>query len=196
MKAKIEFINMEVYMRKKYADETYLRGVAQYHIITKELKKQNAYIVLKKINEINKNLIKKSVLIDNGYYVMEYTPLDKLYNARAFIDKDLNAVSYYFDISLGNGVDNGRPYYDDLFLDIVYGTETDNMVRILDEDELLEALESGQITKQDYDLAHRVCNELANEIQENKNIFINTDKKQVIKMLEALELDNRVRKIR
>ena len=31
-------------MRKKYADETYLRGVTQYHVVTKELKKQNKYI--------------------------------------------------------------------------------------------------------------------------------------------------------
>lgn len=180
-------------MRKKYADETYLRGVAKYKVITKELKKQNAYIVLKKIVEIDKPFIKKSILIDNGYYVMEYTPMDKLYNARAFIDKNLNAVSYYFDISLGNGVDEGRPYYDDLFLDIIYGTETENTVKILDEDELQVALENGQITQQDYDLAHSVCNELANEIQENKNKFINTDKKQLIKILEALEVDNRIR---
>ena len=36
-------------MRKKYADETYLRGVTQYHVVTKELKKQKSYILLKKI---------------------------------------------------------------------------------------------------------------------------------------------------
>lgn len=172
-------------MRKKYADETYLRGVTQYHVVTKELKKQNAYIVLKKIIEIDKPFVKNFTLIDNGYYIMEYTPMDKLYNARAFIDENLNTVSYYFDISLGNGVDDGRPYYDDLFLDIIYGNETDNTVEILDEDELQEALESGKITKQDYDLAQSVCNKLADEIQKNKNIFINTDKKQLIRMLEA-----------
>ena len=94
-------------MRKKYADETYLRGVTQYHVVTKELKKQNAYIVLKKIIEIDKPFVKNFTLIDNGYYIMEYTPMDKLYNARAFIDENLNTVSYYFDISLGNGVDDG-----------------------------------------------------------------------------------------
>ena len=171
-------------MRKKYADETYLRGVTQYHVVTKELKKQNAYIVLKKIIEIDKPFVKNFTLIDNEYYIMEYTPMDKLYNARAFIDENLNTISYYFDISLGNGVDDGRPYYDDLFLDIIYGNETDNTVEILDEDELQEALESGKITKQDYDLAQSVCNKLADEIQKNKNIFINTDKKQLIKMLE------------
>lgn len=177
-------------MRKKYADETYLRGVTQHSVITKELQKQNAYIVLKKIVKINEPFVKNSILIDNGYYVMEYTPMDKLYNARAFIDKDLNTVSYYFDISLGNGVDDGRPYYDDLFLDIIYGTETNPIVKILDEDELLEALESGQITQMNYDLAHSVCSELANEIQENRNAFINADKKQIIRMLESLELND------
>ena len=136
-------------MRKKYAAETYLRGVTQYHVVTKELKKQNAYIVLKKIIEIDKPFVKNFTLIDNGYYIMEYTPMDKLYNAWAFIDENLNTVSYYFDISLGNGVDDGRPYYDDLFLDIIYGNKTDNKVEILDVDELQEALESGKITKQE-----------------------------------------------
>ena len=174
-------------MRKKYADETYLRGVAQYHIIKKKLEEQNSYIVLKKIIKIDEPFVKKMTLIDDGYYIMEYTPIDKLYNARAFIDKNLNTVSYYFDISLGNGEDNGRPYYDDLFLDIIYGTETDNTVKILDEDELQEALEIGQITQQDYDLAHSVCSELVDEIQENRNVFININKKQIIKTFEELE---------
>lgn len=179
-------------MRKKYTDETYLRGVTQYNVIKKELKNQNAYIVLKKIIEIDEPFVKNSTLIDNGYYIMEYTPMDKLYNARVFIDKNLNAVSYYFDISLGNGVNDGRPYYDDLFLDIIYGTETNNTVKILDEDELQKALESGQITKQNYDLAHSTCRELVDEIQENRNFFINTDKKQIIKMLEKLELNDMI----
>lgn len=57
-------------MRKKYADETYLRGVTQYHVVTKELKKQNAYIVLKKIIEIDKPFVKNFTLIDNGYYII------------------------------------------------------------------------------------------------------------------------------
>lgn len=173
-------------MRKKYTDETYLKGVTQYHIITKKLKKLNAYIVLKKIIEIEKPFVKSSILIDNGYYIMEFTPMDKLYNARAFINKNLNTISYYFDISLGNGVDNGRPYYDDLFLDIVCSAETDNIIKILDQDELFEALETGQITRQDYDLAYSICYKLVNEIRENKNIFINIDKYQMIKQLESL----------
>lgn len=170
-------------MRKKYTDETYLRGVSEYKLLKKEIKEQNAYIVIKNIIEIDKPFIKKEVLIDNGYYIIEYTPMDKLYNARAFLDKNLNTICYYFDISLGNGIDNGKPYYDDAFLDIVCGLDTDNTIKILDEDELIEAFQKHQISKYEYDLAKKVCKELVNEIHENKNIFINMDKKEMIKKL-------------
>lgn len=170
-------------MRKKYTDEVYLKGVSSYKIFKRELKENNAYIVLKKIIKIDKPFVKNLTLIDDGYYIMEYTPMDKLYNARAFINKDLKTISYYFDISLKNGCDEGKPYYDDLFLDIIYGIETNNIVKVLDEEELLNALVSGQITKQNYDLANKVCQELVKEIQENKNWFINTDKKILIESI-------------
>ena len=123
---------------------------------------------------------------------MEYTPMDKLYNARAFIDENLNTVSYYFDISLGNGVDDGRPYYDDLFLDIVYGADTNNNIKVLDEDELLDALEKGIITKEEFDLAHSVCAGLAKEIMENRNAFVNMDKKEIISHIQELAVEQRL----
>ena len=98
----------------------------------------------------------------------------------AFIDNELKTISYYFDISLGNGLENGRPYYDDLFLDIVYGADTNNNIKVLDEDELLDALEKGIITKKEFDLAHSVCAGLAKEIMENRNAFVNMNKKEII----------------
>lgn len=179
----------EIYMRKKYTDETYLRGVSKYNVTTRKLKGQDTYIVVKNILEIDEPFIKSTTLIDNGYYILEYTPIDKLYNARAFIDSELNTISYYFDISLGNGIENGRPYYDDLFLDIVYGTDTDNNVKVLDEDELLEALERGTITKKEFDLAHSVCAELVEEIKDNRNSFINKNKKEIIRRIQMLEVE-------
>ena len=104
------------------------------------------------------------------------------------IDKELNTVSYYFDISLGNGVENGRPYYDDLFLDIVYGADTDDNVKVLDEEELLEALDRGAITKKEFDLAHSVCTKLVEEIKDNRNSFINMNKKEIIGHIQMLEI--------
>lgn len=183
-------------MRKKFTDETYLRGVSKYTVTTKKLKGQDTYIVVKNIQEIDEPFIRNATLIDNGYYIVEYTPMDKLYNARAFVDNELKTISYYFDISLGNGLENGRrPFYDDLFLDIVYGTDTDKNIKVLDEDELLDALEKGIITKKEFDLAHSVCSELVNEIRENRNAFVNMNKKEIIRHTQILEVDERSRQI-
>lgn len=179
-------------MRKRYTDETYLRGVSKYDVTTKKLKGQDTYIVIKKIQEIDEPFIRNVTLIDNGYYIVEYTPLDRLYNARAFIDNELKTISYYFDISLGNGLENGRPYYDDLFLDIVYGADTNNNIKVLDEDELLDALEKGIITKEEFDLAHSVCAGLAKEIMENRNAFVNMNKKEIISHIQELAVEQRL----
>lgn len=100
------------------------------------------------------------------------------------MDNELNTISYYFDISLGNNVDNDRPYYDDLYLDIIYGADSDNKTIVLDVDELLEALQNEEITKTEYDLANSVCSKLVEEIEEGKNIFINMDKKELIRNIQ------------
>ena len=171
-------------MKKKFTDETYLRDVTKVQIITKKFENHNAYLVLKRIIRVDEPFIKEITLIDNGYYILEYTPMDKLYNARVFTDKDYNVLEYYFDISLSNGVEDGRPYYYDLYLDIICTSEIKESLRILDEDELENALDNGEITKEEYDLANDVCKKLSKEIQENKNEFIKLDKKQIIKTME------------
>ena len=40
---------------------------------------------------------------------------------------------------------------------------------------------TGKITKEEFDLAEDVCSKLLEEIQTNRNIFINMDKKELIK---------------
>ena len=79
-----------------------------------------------------------------------------------------------------NGVEENIPYYDDLYLDILYCPNEGNQIIIDDEDELLEALNSNKITKEEFNLAKKVCSELIEEIQENKNIFVNMDKKELV----------------
>ena len=55
------------------------------------------------------------------------------------------------------------------------------LVRVIDdEDELLEALNTGKITREEFDLANEACSRLFEEILANKNIFVNMDKKELI----------------
>ena len=172
-------------MRKKYTSKTYMRGVSDWDLVVQKRKQEDYYLTIKRINEINEPFIVKEsgkdiVYIDNNYYIIEFTPLNKFYNARVFLDKDADVIGYYFDISRGNGVEENIPYYDDLYLDIIYSPANNNFISIDDEDELLEALTTGKITTEEFKLAKDVCSSLVNEIKENKNLFVNIDKKQLI----------------
>ena len=172
-------------MKRKYTSKTYLRGVSDWDLVIIKRKTEDYYLSIKKVNEIDKTFIigitgKDIVYIDNGYYIIEFTPLNQFYNARAFLDKNANVIGYYFDITLGNGIEENIPYYDDLYLDIIYCPDANNFIAIDDEDELLDALNAEKITIEEFNFAKDVCSRLFEEIQKNKNIFINMDKKELI----------------
>lgn len=172
-------------MRKKFISKTYLRGVSDWEFVMQKQKSENYYLSIKRINEIDQPFIvnisgQSVVYIDNGYFIVEFTPLQKFYNARVFLDKNAKVLGYYFDISRGNGVDENIPYYDDLYLDIIHCPDDNGFTVIDDEDELLDAFNTGKITKEEFDLANEVCSKLFEEILANKNIFVNMDKKELI----------------
>jgi len=174
-------------MRKKHTSKTYLRGVSDWDLVIIKRKSENYYLSIKKINEIDQPFVvdisgQSIVYIDNGYYIVEFTPLDQFYNARVFLDRNADVIGYYFDISCGNGVEENIPYYDDLYLDIIHCPADNDFTVIDDEDELSDALNTGKITREEFDLARDVCSRLFEEIQENKNVFINMDKKELINM--------------
>lgn len=93
---------------------------------------------------------------------------------RIFFNQDKERLLYYFDITLENGIDKDSniPFYDDLYLDIVL--KNDN-IEILDEDELLDALNNKLITKEQFDLAYRTMNSLIDSIKSKQNKYINLD---------------------
>lgn len=146
----------------------------------------NAYITLKEINAVsephiipvNGNWITK---LDKNYTILEYTPLDKLYNVRVHINDKLEILEYYFDIILENKIENidGQdvPFYNDLYLDVVYyqeaATKSSKFILLDDRDELKEALRNGIIDEEEYNLAYSEANKLMEELKQEKNIFVN-----------------------
>lgn len=173
-------------MKQKSTSKTYMRGVKDWEMIFIKKEKEEYYLSIKKINKIDKSFVvqecgKSMLLIDDGYYIIEFTPINEFYNARVFIDENKNVLGYYFDITLGNGEIDNIPYYNDLYLDVVYFPSENNLIEVLDEDELLGALNEGQISKKQYNLAKQVGSKLIEEIKSNKNTFINMDKNSLIK---------------
>jgi len=158
-----------------------MRGVTDWNIIINKKDEQNFYSVIKKINKINNPfIIGKKTLIDKDYYIIEFTPMDDFYNVRVFLDKEKQVIGYYFDISKGNGVDDNIPYYDDLYLDIIYSPSGANLIKLEDEDELIEALNNGLVSTEEYKLARDTAEKLIKDIKEGHNMFINIDKSELI----------------
>lgn len=170
-------MNRKVDVRKKYTREA---KVMEVTII--DMKELDAYLTLKEVKEvtepyymyINGELVKK---MDNNYTLMEYTPIHENYNVRVYIDDKMNILEYYFDITDGNAIEEGIPYYDDLYLDVVFyqecATKSSTYINLEDRNDLSAALKSGAIDKNKYNFAFEVADKLMKELKSKTNRFVN-----------------------
>lgn len=78
-------------------------------------------------------------------------------------DEENRFVETYFDIAKEIYMDEDVPYAKDLYLDVVQTKE--NYFIIIDQDELDEALETNDITIEDYNLAENVSREIMRKYQ-------------------------------
>ena len=106
-------------------------------------------------------------ILDNNYKWLEFYNYDSRIKLTAIYDENNEIIEWYFDIAREIGKDNGVPYEDDLYLDIVVTPSGD--VILLDEDELKEAFDKKEMTKEEYDEAYKIANDLIEKIKNNKN---------------------------
>ena len=175
-------LNQWVDVRKKQ-----IREATDTNITVKKLDNLNCYFTVKEINEIDENceIIRDHPScrkIDKNFKMLEYTPIDDNYNVRVYVDDKNKIFEYYLDVTDGMELREGIPFYNDLFLDIIYYNDKDKMKKytdreenlyILDQDELEEALNQNIITRKQYDDAYKMANRLISEIQNGTNVFIN-----------------------
>jgi len=90
-------------------------------------------------------------LADSGYCWLQHFPVGAFHTITTMVDATGVIVQRYIDICERHGIEGGIPWFDDLYLDIVV-LPTGEMV-LLDADELEVALETGEITRSQYDLA-------------------------------------------
>lgn len=167
-------------MKRKLVSNTYMREAIDYEIVIINSLDNDYYLCIKKINKVDHPFVlhefgEDIVHIDNGYYIVEYSPKNKLYNARVYLDSNKKIIDYYFDVINENGLENKIPYYDDLYLDVLYYPNQNDLIRYDDMSELEEALENKKITKEQFDNAIAIAEELTEEIKNKKNDFVNLD---------------------
>ncbi len=91
-------------------------------------------------------------------------------------------VEWYFDMARKIGKENGVPYEDDLYLDVVL--KPNGEIVLLDEDELQDAFERMEMTKQEFDEAYETAKDLMKRLQGNQEKVKRFTDKYLQEMLE------------
>ena len=176
--------------RKKDVREKGIREAIEKEITIIYIEELEAYLTLKELKKvtepfstyINGEIVKK---IDKNFTLMEYTPLNENYNVRAYIDDKCNILEYYFDITDGNIIEDGIPYYDDLYLDVIFfqecATKSSTFIELTDKKDLEYALERGDINQEKYDFAFKIAEKLMKELKQKENKFVNRGIKDYLK---------------
>ena len=105
-------------------------------------------------------------IADKGYQWVELAPKGGNYVITSMIHGD-EIFQHYIDITLRNEIaDNGDTVFYDLLLDVVIAQ--DGTPAIIDTEELDEALDTGIISQDDYDLAKKTAKDIADYFAGNK----------------------------
>ncbi|WBW95574.1 DUF402 domain-containing protein [Oceanirhabdus sp. W0125-5] len=176
-------------MKRKYADRRNWTRVIEkrFNLIYIENIELNGYLSITYIDKVKEPLIvgvqeKELCLADEGYIWTQYFPKDKNYAVTMMFNEKHELIQMYFDICTGNKLsESGILYYDDLYLDVVLLSSGE--ILLFDEDELEEALEKNDITKEQYDLAYLEANNIMEYAKKNKKELIGISDKYLKYML-------------
>ena len=143
-------------MRKRFANSinNEIRNF-QHKYYQKRIDEENfrGYVTYLKMIKIEKPLMVDTgtdtiCILDNNYEWVRLYPDNENYVLTIMYNDKGNIVEWYFDVAKEIGVENGVPYQDDLYLDVVI--MPDGEVKVIDEDELEDAFNKKEITIEEY----------------------------------------------
>lgn len=156
-------------------------GYGNKNILNREFKYKyfekddfKGYISFLKLKEIEKNWYvpregrDPDCIQAKDYVWLSIYPLDKNYGITAMFNDKLEIVEWYIDIINSSGIEEDVPYIEDLYLDVVITNRGE--IIILDEDELEDAYNSNDITKEQYNLAINQKDELIKRYSDKNEI--------------------------
>lgn len=109
----------------------------------------------------------KTILADDGYSWLQYYLDGQDFSAVATFNAENRLVQWYIDVISNNGVtEEGLPWYDDLYLDVVATPE--GWVEIIDGEDLDLALMNGAIDQSLHDQAWTTARRLAENFRRSE----------------------------
>ena len=127
----------------------------------------------------------RKCIMDINYKWLEFYDYSSKIKLTAIYDENSEIIEWYFDIAREIGKDNGIPYEDDLYLDVVVTPSGE--VALLDEDELKEAYNKRELTKEEFENAYKEAEQLMKKLKNNKDKLKEYTDKYLFQMLGVSE---------
>ncbi|WP_242136521.1 DUF402 domain-containing protein [Bacillus cereus group sp. BfR-BA-01360] len=117
-------------------------------------------------------------IVNDGYTWVQYFIKGKKFVITAMLDEQKNIVQYYIDIAKEFEIDeNGLPYFDDLYLDVVLFP--DGKIYLLDEGELEAAYAEETISRDEYNEAWDIARWVMERIEKEEFPWISILKREI-----------------
>jgi len=163
-------------LKVKYADRSHWNRVEErsFSVHHENNDRFQGTLAILRIHQVRTRLVvpygeSNLCIADDGYVWVQHFPSGEHFTVTAMLDGEGQIVQWYIDIIHAYGeTEEGVPWYEDLYLDVVAFPNGEYFS--MDEDELEEALQEGEINKEQYDLAWRTH-------------------QKVVRLLESGELD-------
>lgn len=174
-------------LKRKYGDRSDWKRIekrtyAQSYIDSKDFK---GYVTLLKMEKVKEPLYvqyndKKICIADDGFCWLQHFPLGEHHSLTTMFNSEGEVVQWYLDICFKIGIDDGLPWMDDLFLDIVVLPSGE--VFLLDAEELEAAVNNEMIDENLYKMAWDEASKLLKQIKSNqfKLIKLSPDHKELL----------------
>ena len=157
-------------LKKRYADRFVgNRANADLKIISVEDEYFNGDIYFYNFIEVKDKILipNGKCIMDNNYKWLEFYDYSSKVKLTAIYDENNEIIEWYFDIAREIGKENGIPYEDDLYLDVV--VTPNGEIILLDEDELKQVYDRKELTKEEYKNVYKEAEKLMNKLKNNKD---------------------------
>ena len=157
-------------LKKRYADRFVgNRAIAKLKMISVKDKYFSGDIYFYNFIEVKDKIFipNGKCIMDNNYKWLEFYDYSSRVKLTTIYDENNEIIEWYFDIAREVGKEDGVAYEDDLYLDVVV-TPSGN-INLLDEDELKEAFDKREMTKEEYDEAYKIANDLMEKLKNKKD---------------------------
>lgn len=158
-------------IKKRYADRRDWRRITQRQYVHEQVENEvfNGHVTLLQLIEVTSPLDVRYGdetirIADAGYVWVQQFPSDAHHAVTSMFDATGQLVQNYIDICLRTGVEDGRIYWEDLFLDLI--ALPSGQVLLIDTDELEAAREQGDVSEAEYALAWAEAKRLQKQLQD------------------------------